>query len=158
MKQIEHRLFLEKNKIDKKLLLEPIQKKMDVFDSMYKLLGSISSCGKNDLEKQLRKLDNEIIKDIEDVYADDLSNNEIKEIKVEHEAKKKKTVAKKLVKNTDEFVIEQIVETGNTKNIGRSTFIELGLKTKLEWLTIIGKYRIKRINIFSYRYDVYEID
>ena len=55
--QIEHRAFLKKNKIDKKLLLSAIQDEIKIFDKMHDLLGKITPCGKGGLVKQLEKLD-----------------------------------------------------------------------------------------------------
>jgi len=153
MKHIEHRAFLKKNKIDKKLLLTPIQDKIKVFNKMYDLLENITPCGKNSLIKQLEKLDDEILKDIYNIYADDLSNNELADDLKEKKVSPKKIESKSKV-NSDEFIIDQLVELGQTENIGRSTFLDLGLQKNLEWNTYIGKYLIKRISVFKYRYDI----
>lgn len=153
MKHIEHREFLKKNKIDIELLLTPIKDKTKVFDKMYDLLENITPCGKNSLAKQLEKYDEEIMKDIYDVYGDEISNNELTEDPKEKEVRPKKISSKSKV-NSDEFIIDQLVELGQTENIGRSTFLDLGLKKSLEWNTVIGKYFIKRISVFKYRYDI----
>ncbi len=153
MEHAEHREFLKKNKIDKKLLLTPIQDKIKVFNKMYDLLENITPCGKGSLVKQLEKYDDEIMKDIYDVYGDEISNNELIEDFKEKKGSPKKIIAKAKV-NSDEFVIDQLVALGQTENIGRSTFLDLGLKKNLEWNTIIGKYLIRRINVFKYRYDI----
>lgn len=153
MEHIEHRKFLKKNKIENKLLLTPIQDKIKVFNKMYDLLENITPCGKNSLVKQLEKYDDEIMKDIYNVYADDLSNNEVTENTKETKVNPKKIISKSKV-NSDEFIIDQLVELGQTENIGRSTFLDLGLKKNLEWNTNIGKYLIKRISVFKYRYDI----
>ena len=46
MKKIEHQVFLKNNKLDKKLLLQPIQEKIEIFDRMHKLLETVSDCEK----------------------------------------------------------------------------------------------------------------
>ncbi|EDP94657.1 hypothetical protein U8527_06845 [Kordia algicida OT-1] len=153
MEKIEHREFLKKNKIDKKLLLSAIQEEIKIFDKMHDLLEKITPCGKGGLLKQLEKLDAEIIKDIYDVYGDEISNNELtEEFKEKHEASKK--VKPKTKVHSDEFIIDQLVALGQTENIGRSTFIDLGLRKNLKWNTTIGKYLIKRIRVFKYRYNI----
>ncbi|EDP96519.1 hypothetical protein U8527_10415 [Kordia algicida OT-1] len=153
MEQIEHRAFLKKNKTDKKLLLTAIQDKIKIFDKMYDLLERITPCGKGSLIGQLEKYDEEIMKDIYNVYGDAISNNELSEDFKAKNEKPKKVVAKAKV-NSDEFIIDQLVELGQTEDIGRSTLMDLGLKTPLEWNTIIGKYLIKRISVFKYRYNI----
>lgn len=153
MKQVEHRDFLKRNKTDKKLLLTAIQDKIKVFDKMYDMLEKITSCGKASLIRQLDKYDREIIKDIYNVYGDSISNNELTEDFRQENAKTEKKVSKPKV-NSDEFIIDRLVELGQTEDIGRSTFLDLGLKTELEWSTIIGKYLIKRISVFKYRYNI----
>lgn len=151
--QIEHRAFLKKNKIDKKLLLSAIQDEIKIFDKMYALLGKITPCGKGGLVKQLEKLDTGIMKDIYNVYGDEISNNELtEEFKEKNETSKK--VSPKIKVNSDEFIIDQLVELGQTEDIGRSTLIDLGLKQDLGWSTTIGKYLIKRIGVFRYRYNI----
>jgi hypothetical protein len=153
MKTVEHRAFLKKNKTDKKLLLTAIQNKMDVFDRMYAMLENITPCGKAGLVKQLDKYDEEILKDIYNVYGDSISNNELTEDFREENENIEKVVAKPKV-NSDEGIIDRLVELGTTEDIGRSTFLDLGLETELGWSNIIGKYVIKRISVFKYRYNI----
>jgi regulator of replication initiation timing len=80
MKKIEHQFFLKNNKLDKKLLLQPIQEKIEIFDRMHKLLETVSDCEKGNLLEQLEELDLEILEDIDEEYADKLEFNEIEEV------------------------------------------------------------------------------
>lgn len=177
MKKIEHQIFLKNNKLDKKLLLQPIQEKIEIFDRMHKLLETVSDCEKGNLLEQLEELDLEILEDIDEEYADKLEYNDIEETleaqpkleKVEIE-KPKASKAKAIVEKedkpietkeqpkqkviTDESILDELVKMGRTQDIGRSTFKDLGVKTVLGWETIIGKYRVIRTSVFKYRYAV----
>ena len=177
MKRIEHQIFLKNNKLDKKLLLQPIQEKIEIFDRMHKLLETVSDCEKGNLLEQLEELDLEILEDIDEEYADKLEYNDIEETlevqpkleKVEIEkskASKTKTIVEKEDKPietkeqpkqkviTDESILDELVKMGRTQDIGRSTFKDLGVKTVLGWETVIGKYRVIRTSVFRYRYAV----
>lgn len=158
MKTIGHQIFLKNNKLEKKVLLEAVQEKIAIFDRMYKMLDSVSDCQEKNLLQQLEELDLEILEDIDNEYADKLNYNDIKEVlEAEPEPEKiKELIKEKPKKVTDESIIEQLVKIGSTNNIGRSTFRDLGLKTQLGWSTTIGKYVIKRISVFSYRYSILE--
>jgi len=177
MKTIEHQIFLKKNKLDKKLLLQPIQEKIEIFDRMHKLLETVSDCEKGNLLEQLEELDLEILEDIDEEYADKLEYNDIEETleeqpkleKLEVEkpkASKAKVIVEKEDKSietkkqpkqkviTDESILDELVKMGRTQDIGRSTFKDLGVKTVLGWETVIGKYRVIRTSVFRYRYAV----
>jgi len=155
MKKIEHQAFLNRNTLDKKMLLEPIQEKIEIFDRMHALLDTVSDCEKGNLLEQLEELDLEILEDIDEEYADKLQFNEIEEALEEQpvleKIAKKKPQSKKV---TDETILDELVKMGRTKDIGRSTFKDLGIKTQLGWETIIGKYRVVRTSVFRYRYEV----
>lgn len=155
MKKIEHQSFLKNNKLDKKLLLQPIQEKIEIFDRMYALLDTVTECEKGDLIEQLEELDLEIREDIDEEYADKLEFNEIEEA-LEDKPELEKIVAKKepVKKVTDESILDELVKMGRTKDIGRSTFKDLGIKAQLGWETIIGKYRVTRTSVFRYRYGL----
>lgn len=177
MKKIEHQIFLKNNKLDKKLLLQPIQEKIEIFDRMYKLLETVSDCEKGNLLEQLEELDLEILEDIDEEYADKLEYNDIEEAleaqpKLEKiEIEKPKTSKTKVAETkedksietkeqpkqkviTDESILDELVKMGRTKNIGHSTFKDLGIKTALGWDTVIGKYRVVRTSVFRYRYGI----
>ncbi len=79
MKKIEHQIFLRRNQLAKKLLLQPIQEKIEIFDRMHKLLDNVSVCEKDALMDELEALDLEILEDIDEEYADQLEHNEITE-------------------------------------------------------------------------------
>lgn len=159
MKTIEHQAFLKRNALDKTLLLQPIQEKIEIFDRMYKLLETVTECEKGNLLEQLEALDLEILEDIDEEYADKLEFNTIEEAletppslepvisKVKPKPGLKKTV-------TDEMLLDELVKIGRTQNIGRSTFKDLGLTSKLGWETSIGKYRVVRTSVFRYRYTI----
>ncbi len=153
MKKIEHQTFLKNNNLDKKLLLEPIQDKIEIFDRMHKLLDTVSDCEKGDLLEQLEELDLEILEDIDEEYADKLEFNEIEEALEEQPVLEKVMPKKESPKSTnDEAILDELVKMGRTQDIGRSTFKDLGLKSKLGWETVIGKYRVVRTSVFRYRY------
>ena len=140
MKKIEHKTFLKNNSLDKKLLLEPIQDKIEIFDRMYKLLDTVSDCEKGDLLEQLEELDLEILEDIDEEYADKLEFNEIEEVQDEQPILEKVALKKESPKPTnDEAILDELVKMGRTQDIGRSTFKDLGLKSKLGWETVVGK-------------------
>jgi len=158
MKKIEHQVFLKNNKLDKKLLLQPIQEKIEIFDRMYKLLETVSDCEKGSLYEQLEELDLEILEDIDEEYADKLEFNEIEDALDEQPILEKVAPTKEAVKPAnDEAILEELVRLGRVRNIARSTFRDLGVKTQLGWNTVIGKYRVVRTSVFRYRYEVERI-
>ena len=162
MKKIEHQIFLKRNGLATKLLLQPIQEKIEIFDRMHALLDKVSVCDKDALIDELEALDLEILEDIDEEYADQLEHNEITE-----ELKEKQVAFEKVMedtsapkpkkKSTDEDIINELVKMGRTENIGRSTFRDLGVKVALGWETIIGKYRVTRTSVFRYRYEIERI-
>ena len=158
MKKIEHQVFLKNNKLDKKLLLQPIQEKIEIFDRMYKLLETVSDCEKGSLYEQLEELDLEILEDIDEEYADKLEFNEIEDALEEQPEFEKVAPKKEAAKPAnDEAILEELVRMGRVRNIARSTFRDLGVKTQLGWNTVIGKYRVVRTSVFRYRYEVERI-
>lgn len=158
MKKIEHQSFLKRNNLDKKLLLQPIQEKIEIFDRMHSLLETVSDCDKGNLLEQLEELDLEILEDIDEEYADKLEFNEIEEA-LEEQPELEKVAPKNQAKKptTDEAILDELVKMGRVRNIGRSTFRDLGVKTQLGWTTVIGKYRVVRTSVFRYRYEVERI-
>jgi len=158
MKKIEHQVFLKNNKLDKKLLLQPIQEKIEIFDRMHKLLETVSDCEKGSLLEQLEELDLEILEDIDEEYADKLEFNEIEDALEEQPELEKVAPKKEAAKPTnDEAILEELVRMGRVRNIAGSTFRDLGVKTQLGWNTVIGKYRVVRTSVFRYRYEVERI-
>ncbi len=158
MKKIEHQVFLKNNKLDKKLLLQPIQEKIEIFDRMHKLLETVSDCEKGSLYEQLEELDLEILEDIDEEYADKLEFNEIEDALEEQPELEKVAPKKEAAKPAnDEAILEELVRMGRVRNIARSTFRDLGVKTQLGWNTVIGKYRVVRTSVFRYRYEVERI-
>ena len=158
MKKIEHQVFLKNNKLDKKLLLQPIQEKIEIFDRMHKLLETVSDCEKGNLLEQLEELDLEILEDIDEEYADKLEFNEIEDVLDEQPVLEIVATKKETPKpTTDEAILDELFKMGRTQDIGRSTFKDLGIKTQLGWETIIGKYRVVRTSVFRYRYEVKRI-
>jgi regulator of replication initiation timing len=158
MKKIEHQVFLKNNKLDKKLLLQPIQEKIEIFDRMNGLLETVSDCEKGNLLEQLEELDLEILEDIDEEYADKLEFNEIEEALDEQPVLEKVSPKKETLKPvTDEAILEELVRMGRVRNIAGSTFRDLGVKTQLGWNTVIGKYRVVRTSVFRYRYEVERI-
>ncbi len=155
MKKIEHQVFLKTNKLDKKLLLQPIQEKMEIYDRMYRLLDTVSDCDKDNLIEQLETLDLEILEDIDNEYADKLEYNELEELIEDKPVPVKIATKIELPKKiTDESILDELVKMGRTQNIGRSTLRDLGIKTELDWETLIGKYRLSRTSVFRYRYSI----
>lgn len=158
MKRIEHKIFLKNNQLDKSLLLEPIQDKIEIFDRMHKLLDTVSDCEKGHLLDQLEELDLEILEDIDEEYADKLQFNEIEEA-LDEAPKLEKVVAPKTkapAPTTDESILDELAKMGRTTDIGRSTFRDLGVKTALGWETVVGKYKVVRTSVFRYRYSIIE--
>jgi regulator of replication initiation timing len=155
MKKIEHQVFLKNNKLDKKLLLQPIQEKIEIFGRMHKLLETVSDCEKGNLLEQLEELDLEILEDIDEEYADKLEFNDIEEVLDEQPVLEIVATKKETPKpTTDEAILDELVKMGRTKDIGRSTFKDLGIKTLLGWETVVGKYRVVRTSVFRYRYEI----
>lgn len=158
MKKIEHKTFLTNNRLDTKLLLQPIQEKIEIFDRMHKLLETVSDCEKGNLLEQLESLDLEILEDIDEEYADKLKFNEIEDVLDEQPVLEIVATKKETPKpTTDETILDELVKMGRTKDIGSSTFKDLGIKTQLGWETVIGKYRVVRTSVFRYRYEVKRI-
>ena len=158
MKKIEHQVFLKNNKLDKKLLLQPIQEKIEIFDRMYGLLETVSDCEKGNLLEQLEELDLEILEDIDEEYADKLEFNELEDALDEQPVLEKAAPKKETPKpGNDEAILEDLVRMGRVRNIAGSTFRDLGVKTQLGWNTVIGKYRVVRTSVFRYRYEVERI-
>lgn len=119
MKKIEHKTFLKNNSLDKKLLLEPIQDKIEIFDRMYALLETISDCEKGNLLEQLEALDLEILEDIDEEYADKLEFNEIEEALEETPALENVALKKETPKPAnDEAILDELVKMGRTQDIG----------------------------------------
>lgn len=155
MKRIEHHIFLKNNSLDKTLLLEPIQDKIEIFDRMYELLDTVTDSEKVHLLDQLEALDLEILEDIDEEYADKLQFNTIEEALETPPVLEKVTSKEAQPKpTTDEAILDELVKMGRTSNIGRSTFRDLGVKTQLGWETVIGKYRVVRTSVFRYRYEI----
>ncbi len=158
MKKIEHKTFLKRNNLDKKIILEPIQEKIEIFDRMHTLLDTVSDCEKGNLLEQLEALDLEILEDIDEEYADKLQFNEIEEVLEEKPVLEKIPSKKEVVKIvTDETILDELVRMGRTQDIGRSTFKDLGMKNPLGWETVIGKYRVVRTSVFRYRYAIQKV-
>lgn len=158
MKKIEHQVFLKNNKLDKKLLLQPIQEKIEIFDRMYGLLETVSDCEKGNLLEQLEELDLEILEDIDEEYADKLEFNEIEDALDDQPVLEKIAPKKETLKPTnDEAILDELVRMGRVRNIAGSTFRDLGVNTQLGWSTVIGKYRVVRTSVFRYRYEVERI-
>lgn len=157
MKNIEHKTFLKNNELDKKLLLQPIQEKIEIFDRMHRLLDTVTDCEKGNLLEQLEELDLEILEDIDEEYADKLEFNAIEEALDESPELEKVDVPSTVhtnKKTTDESILDELVKMGRTEDIGRSTLKDLGVKTSLGWETLVGKYRVTRTSVFRYRYAI----
>jgi len=163
MKIIRHQIFLKNNSLEVGLLLQPIQEEIEIFNRMYALLEGVSDCEKDHLLEQLETLDLEIMEDLDEEYADQLEHNEIiEEIsntkpnleKIEQEKNKKSPIQEKPKKLTDESILDELVKMKRTQNIKRSTLKDLGVKTLLNWETIIGKYKVSRTSVFTYTYSI----
>lgn len=164
MKRIEHQFFLERNKLEIPLLLQPIQDKIETFNRMQKLLDKVSDCEKGNLLTELEVLDLEILEDIENEYADKLSFNEIEEeivnpepkheVSVLKEDKLPKKMPKKQKQSNDELILKRLIDSGNSIDISRSKLQKLGFKTPLGWDTTVGEYRLVRTSVFRYRYSI----
>ncbi|WP_046756623.1 hypothetical protein [Kordia jejudonensis] len=152
MERVEHRIYFEKNEIKPNVLIEPIRDKIDIFNRMHKLYEGTSVCAKKDIKKELEMLDTEIMNDIDDEYEDRLTIGAIKKDASPVKPKKQNKTTKL---SNDESILSKLVALGSTKNIGLSTFTELGLQTSLGWNTIIGKYQIKRTSVMAYKYDIH---
>ncbi|WP_282068582.1 hypothetical protein [Olleya namhaensis] len=125
---------------------------------MHKLLETVSDCEKGSLYEQLEELDLEILEDIDEEYADKLEFNEIEDALEEQPELEKVAPKKEAAKPAnDEAILEELVRMGRVRNIARSTFRDLGVKTQLGWNTVIGKYRVVRTSVFRYRYEVERI-
>ena len=161
-KEIQFKTFLNDYELEDKELPEPIQEKIAIFWRMHELLQTMQKCDLQELLEQLEALDLEILQDILEAFEDNLSNNDVMELPV-MEAKEIKVVPEKEVEvkrkvtsiaKTDETILEELVKMKRTKNIGKSEFEEMGLKTKLGRSVVIGKYALKRVSIFFKRYDI----
>lgn len=152
MERIEHRIYLKKNEIKPTILIEPIRDKIKIFDRMFDLYEGTSVCSKDDIAKELELLDTEIMNDIDDEYEDRLTSGTTQQDVPPVKSKKQNKTTKL---SNDESILSKLVALGSTKNIGLSTFTELGLQTSLGWNTIIGKYQIKRTSVLAYKYDIH---
>lgn len=158
MKKIEHQIFLKRNKLAVNILLQPIQEKIEIFNRMYQLLEKVTNTEKEDLLDQLEILDLEILDDIDEEYADRLEFNTLSEDDIQPAepvlTKHPKPKVELTIIQKDESILDELVKMKCTRGIGRSKFIDLGLKTTLGWNTVIGKYLIKRTSAFNYRYKI----
>lgn len=155
MKEVKFSVFLEENQIRKTDLPKPLVEKIDIFWKLHKLLDAIQDSDRDDLLEQLEQLDYEILGEIEEEYEDQLENNDrLEELKNSPlvRASIKKTAKTKL--RSDEGILQELVKMKRTKNIRRSKLIAMGMKTKIDGDTIIGKYLLKRTSFFYYRYDI----
>ncbi|WP_027395066.1 hypothetical protein [Aquimarina latercula] len=107
-----------------------------------------------------KKLDIEILKDIEEEYEDRLTNNKRTELIKKPEVIVKKSSPKTPQKRvppkekTDEMILDELVKMKRTKGIKRSKLRDMGLKTKIGGDTIIGKYMLERTSFFYHVYDI----
>ena len=132
--------FLKTNKIHIKELSEPIQKKINVFNEMRDQLDDTIGKDREQLEKRLETLDNEIYENLLEEFEDRLMNNEI----IEEEEPKE-------TPKGSEAILEKLFNKGNSKNLTRSYLESLGLQFDHTLLEItIGKYKLLRTSAWSY--------
>ncbi|QKX04170.1 hypothetical protein HN014_04355 [Aquimarina sp. TRL1] len=155
MKEVKFKVFLEANKVKKTDLPRPLVEKIGIFWKLHKLLDSIQDSDRDDLLEQLEQLDYEILGEIEEEYEDQLENNDrLEEILKSPLVKKSiKDKAKSKIR-TDESILQELVTMGRMKNIRRSVLKSLGVKSKIEHDTVIGKYQLKRMSFFFHVYGI----
>lgn len=77
MEKIEHKEFMESNKLDSSTFSDGIQKKMSIFDKMFSRLEDTIEDDRKKLLKRLKGLDHEIHEDMLSELEDELENNEV---------------------------------------------------------------------------------
>ncbi|WP_281989739.1 hypothetical protein [Aquimarina aggregata] len=136
-------------------LPRPLVEKIDIFWKLHKLLDSIQDSDRDDLLEQLEQLDYEILGEIEEEYEDQLENNDrLEEILKSPLVKKSIKDKAKAKVRTDESILQELVSMGRMKNIRRSVLKSLGVQSKIEHDTVIGKYRLKRMSFFFHVYGI----
>ena len=155
MKHIEHRIFLKRNQLDKAIVFQPIQEKIEIFDRMHQLLDTVSDTEKATLLEQLEALDLEITEDIDEAYADKLEFNAIEEaLEAPVALEKSKQTKSKKEEPKDVSILRELIKIKAHKSIGRSALQDLGFTTALGWRTVIGPYRVRRTSVFAYKYRI----
>ena len=136
MRTINHQLFLTENGLDKTTLLQELQKKIAIFDRMYAKWEQTVEEDRSELKAKLQQLDQEIYQDMLDTFEDALANNDELE-------------------ETDEDILEQLWRMKRTKGLSRSALKKYGIKRNLSgWNIPVGKYILRRTEIFSYTYNL----
>lgn len=79
MEKIQHKAFMDSNKLEIAAFSEPVQKKAGIFDKMHSKLEDTVEDDRKELLKQLKELDHEIQEDMLNELEDQLENNEVVE-------------------------------------------------------------------------------
>jgi len=152
METIKHRDYIKKKELVIKNLPTGVQDKIAIFKKMKTLEQSTADEDQSELENELMDLDIEIHTDLKEVVKS------YKEKEVEFRQPKADTIAKPTtVLSGDEAIIEKLYTQYKGYEIKRSTLRKLGLKSQLNNITTIGKFRLKRVSFLFYRYQIQSV-
>lgn len=152
MKKITYESYIKKHELDTSFLPSDIQDKIGVFKKMLELENSVEEHDKQELENRLSSLDKEIVADLKELKP------LYKQYSLQHDKTKKNTThIKKTSINADEAILAELMASKKNKRVMLSSLRALGLKTKLEKVTTLGKYRITRVSFCFYCYTITEI-
>ncbi len=73
----KHKRFIQSNQLKVQDLSEGIKDKIEVFDEMQKVIERLSGSTKDQKNKELKRLDQEIYDDLLEAYGSELDNNDI---------------------------------------------------------------------------------
>ena len=147
MKKILHRQFIKSNEQKVADLPQAIRKKISIFNKMLSKLEQMVGDDKKHLLIELYQLDHEIYEDLFLELEDELENNE----PVEEEKPK----APASVIDADQSILDKLWAKSIKTGLKRSFLQQNGIKTPLgEWTVHIGKYTLKRVAVFSYKYNM----
>jgi hypothetical protein len=96
------------------------------------------------IREELKEIDGLILEELEEEFDELLSATEINT---------NEKVSKEQL-NSEETLLDHLVERGRTKNIGRSELRDMGMETRIKNNTIIGKYILKKESLFYHRYNI----
>lgn len=156
MEKIQHKLFMESNKLDSSDFSDPVQKKMKIFDQMLSKAEDTVAEDRKQLLRQLKELDHEIQEDMLDELEDQLENNEVVEETDTRKESSSKSEAKK--GPTDEKILDELWKIGRIRGLSRSFLKQCGIRTNISgWTIPLGKYVLHRTAVFSYKYNLQKL-
>jgi len=163
MEKIQHKAFMDSNKLEIAAFSEPVQKKVGIFNKMHSKLEDTVEDDRKELLKQLKELDHEIQEDMLDELEDQLENNEVveqpeKKPESKKEEKPKQPAPPPKKETSDESILDELWKIGRTRGLSRSFLSQCGIKANISgWTIPIGKYALHRTAVFSYKYNLQKL-